>query len=531
MTDGFPVPGEVFEGRYRISALIGSGGFARVYSAVQEDLGRDVAIKILMPATSSDGNHYSEKIVRRFNQEARLVSRLRDPHTITMFDYGETDNGLLYMVFEYIEGRSLSQIVHEDGAIEPSRVVKVLEATLSSLQEAHAFGVLHRDIKPGNIMMFDYLGRPDQVKLLDFGIAKSLSDKVPGKDITADGALVGTPRYMSPEQIRGQQLGPASDIYSLGLVAFEMLTGYKAIDSNSSVTIIGRQLDSAPFSLPEEIEVPDGLREIVNRMMAKQMETRFETAEEVLDALRDFREGKYKSVAVPVEEELPALTVEPIDQPAHDNTFDSSPALDRKRLAGIIALCLLLVGAIVVMLTIGSNEESQAEESPEFVDGVAVAAKGVAETTARSAEEIAADGEADSQEELMTVLIATTPRVAQVTVNGESLGESPTPVEVGSSDFPLEIVVSIGDRELETTLEAFDDEIIIDVNDLIERPKSIANKDEPADDDNRVATKKAAERKPERKAPRPKPKSKPKPKPEPEPEPAKKNPIFIPALD
>lgn len=290
MSDLFPAQGELFEGRYRVGPLIGSGGFARVYKARQEDLGRDVALKVLTPSGLDDGEQYDENLANRFIHEARLVSRLRDPHTITMYDYGKTDQGLLYMVFEYISGVSLSALIKREGPIAPERVVKILKQTLSSLEEAHAHDYLHRDIKPGNIMVFEHVGRADQVKLLDFGIAKVTDSKSTLKgDLTADGALIGTPRYMSPEQIRGHEMNAQSDIYSLGLVAFELVMGRKAIESNSSVTIIGQQLDPEPFEIPEMPGCPAGLRHIINRMLAKDRDARYQSVREVIDALESWR--------------------------------------------------------------------------------------------------------------------------------------------------------------------------------------------------------------------------------------------------
>ena len=285
MAGTFPKPGDLFEGRYRIRSMIGSGGFARVYSAMQEDLGRVVALKILTPPKDGD---YETKVVDRFNQEARLVSRLQDPHTITMFDFGRSADGLLYMVFEYVNGVSLSHLISTEAPLAPTRVVKILLQTLSSFEEVHAMGVLHCDIKSGNIMVFERVGRADQAKLLDFGIAKLTgSDQLP-QDLTADGALIGTPRYMSPEQIRGEKLTAQSDIYSLGLVAYEMLMGKKAIESNSSVTIIGKQLDPQSFALPVMASVSVGLRTIINRMLAKERDGRYLNASDVMTALSNW---------------------------------------------------------------------------------------------------------------------------------------------------------------------------------------------------------------------------------------------------
>lgn len=289
MAATFPKTGDLFEGRYRIGPMIGAGGFARVYKAQQEDLGREVALKIMTPPKDGD---YDPHLVERFNQEARLVSRLRDPHTITMFDYGRNQDGLLYMVFEYVNGVSLSNLIASEAPIRADRAMKILRQTLSSLEEAHSLGMLHRDIKPGNIMVFEHVGRPDQVKLLDFGIAKLTGADQPGQDLTADGALIGTPRYMSPEQIRGEKLTPQSDLYSLGLVAYELLMGKKAIESNSSVTIIGKQLDPQSFALPPMANVPAGLRTWVNRLLAKERAHRFKSATDALQALGALENAK-----------------------------------------------------------------------------------------------------------------------------------------------------------------------------------------------------------------------------------------------
>lgn len=302
MAATFPKTGDLFEGRYRIGPMIGAGGFARVYKAQQEDLGREVALKIMTPPKDGD---YDPHLVERFNQEARLVSRLRDPHTITMFDYGRNHDGLLYMVFEYVNGVSLSHLISAEAPLRADRAMKILRQTLSSLEEAHAMGMLHRDIKPGNIMVFEHVGRPDQVKLLDFGIAKLTGADHPAQDLTADGALIGTPRYMSPEQIRGEKLTAQSDLYSLGLVAYEMLMGKKAIESNSSVTIIGKQLDPQSFTLPVLAHVPAGLRTWVNRLLAKEREHRFKTATEALQGLNALENGK--AYAAPVDDETNML--------------------------------------------------------------------------------------------------------------------------------------------------------------------------------------------------------------------------------
>ena len=285
----FPKPGDCFKDRYEILAEVGSGGFSRVYRARQRGLDREVALKILRPMGTADGPRTRarwEDWSKRFEREARLVSKLRDPHTVTVHDYGETASGLWYIVFEYIDGDTVAQ-ARSTGPLAPERVVDILTQVLQSLEEAHQQGVLHRDIKPDNLMLYEHVGRKDRVKVLDFGIAKGTPDGADQtvEEITRDGYLLGTPRYMAPEQIREETTTPASDIYSLGLVAWEMLAGKPAITHHETVSIISRQVDPEPFELPEQLSVPPWLRSVVSRMIAKDPTARFASARQVLDAL------------------------------------------------------------------------------------------------------------------------------------------------------------------------------------------------------------------------------------------------------
>jgi hypothetical protein len=298
MDQEFPNPDEIFEDRYRIVSEIDRGGFGRVYLAQQLELNRDVAIKVLQPVRREGVDETQEAqrleiIAKRFTREAQLVSQLRDSHTVTMYDYGTTDDGLLYMVLEYVHGEPLNRLVEQHGAFTPERAVKITMQILSSLEEAHALGMLHRDIKPANVMLFDHAGRTDQVKVLDFGLAKSVESgefTADDPDLTGDEVILGTPRYMSPEQIRGESLDARTDIYSLGLVLFEMLAGYKAVGGDSTMQTLARHLNNVPICLPADLDVPEGLRHIVDRMLLKNPEQRFVSARELVDALNGWRD-------------------------------------------------------------------------------------------------------------------------------------------------------------------------------------------------------------------------------------------------
>lgn len=292
MASRFPEPGELFEGQYLIESQAGRGGFARIYRAVQQQLERDVALKILKPNPHEDLDaHHQEafesQVVQRFLREARNVAQLRDPNTVTLYDFGRTANGLFYMVFEFIDGQTLKFAADHNQRVDPERVVGIMQKVLSSLEEAHKLGMLHRDIKPANIMLYEYLGRTDQVKVLDFGISKAVlqNASVTLQNLTQQHVMMGTPRYMSPEQLRGDQIGPPSDLYSLGLVVYELLVGEQAIPHDQEADIINRQISPEPITLPDDVPVTDTLRATFHRMLAKDQSDRFQTTDELLEAL------------------------------------------------------------------------------------------------------------------------------------------------------------------------------------------------------------------------------------------------------
>ena len=281
---------------YRVITIIGAGGFARVYRARFEDVARDVALKVLVPQSAEPGRMYPEDLVQRFQREARAVSDLRSPNTITLHDFGRTRQGLLYMVFEFVDGTPLDRLVKRDGALPAARVVHIVRQICASLREAHAVGMLHRDIKPANVMVFDYLDQVDQVKVLDFGIAKTWTHDADGNpivdDLTEDGTVMGTPRYMSPEQIVGQRLTPQSDIYSLGLVTYELLTGEPAAPQTQKTDVVRRHLSPEPFVLPPHIPLHPRLRGIVERMLAKASASRQQSVDALLAELNQLADAE-----------------------------------------------------------------------------------------------------------------------------------------------------------------------------------------------------------------------------------------------
>ncbi len=280
--------GEVIGGRYTIKRILGMGGFAEVYQGVDQVLDRDVAIKILnFTAKKTPGvsaQQVAQDTLERFRKEARILANLKDPATITLFDFGSQDDGKLYMVLELIEGNTLHDILNAQGPLDVYSAVRVLVQTLESLREAHLFGLLHRDIKPANIMIFRHVDDPWRVRLLDFGIAKAIEENASA--MTAAGILTGTVRYVPPERLLKQPLSAASDLYSLGCVMYFTLTGQEIYrDANSTVALIQAQRNPQSVELPEHLDIPIPLREVVNKLLTKDTSRRYATAQQVIDDL------------------------------------------------------------------------------------------------------------------------------------------------------------------------------------------------------------------------------------------------------
>ncbi len=285
----------LFAGKYEMGGVIGSGGFSRVYKAMHVEMARSVAVKVLdlEGAVASTGATTAEDLRSRFGREARLVARLQHPNTITVHDFG-VDGGSWYIVMEFVEGRDLQRAVDAEGKFEPRRAAKITRDIARSLSEAHHLGILHRDMKPGNVMLTKDFEGNEVAKVLDFGIAVGQDVHATGQpDIrpmqaTRMGQFVGTPQYAAPEQYLGESLTPAADLYSLGLVLWEMLVGRPAVDSAAFGQCLSLHLSKTPWTLPDDVRVPPGLQRILNGLLAKNPDERYGSASEVAQDLDDW---------------------------------------------------------------------------------------------------------------------------------------------------------------------------------------------------------------------------------------------------
>ncbi|HLV21234.1 MAG TPA: serine/threonine-protein kinase [Polyangiaceae bacterium] len=346
---------DILNGQFQIIQKIGTGGMGSVYKASQPEMNRMVAIKILHPKLAG-----RKDLSSRFRREARAMSQLTHPNTVKVFMYGELEeDGSLYIVMELLEGRNLNQTVRREGPLPVERAIPVLVQVCGALHEAHEMGIVHRDLKPENIFLSKSGGMDDYPKVLDFGLAKVTERQMrPGSLIlTQEGMVFGTPEFMSPEQAQGKTLDARSDIYSLAVILYEVLTGKLPFDAKTPMEYIQKHVMDPPIPLKErtsERSFPAGLQDVLFKALAKKPEDRYQTAAEFAQALKPFashRSGAYVAptsgtpAAAPSETPAPAPLAAPSAAPSVSGPRSPGPGL----LVGVAAVCLL-AGILLAMV-------------------------------------------------------------------------------------------------------------------------------------------------------------------------------------
>lgn len=301
---------DVDGGEYRIVERIGIGGMGSVYKAEQPSMNRYVAIKVLHSRYLSRGD-----LVSRFRREARAMSQLSHPNTARVYKYGQLEDGSCFFVMEYMVGVNLVEEIRTKGPMEPDRCIDIMVQVCSALEEAHQTGIIHRDLKPENIFLTNQGGTVDFPKVLDFGLAKVTERQMGFKslmNLTQQGAVFGTPEFMSPEQSLGAQVDHRSDIYSLGLIIYELLTGKLPFEATGKRQMMTAQVKDPPIPLSKRLpgkSFSDRLEAVLSTALAKDPAARYSTAKEFATALKSCLSSK---IASRVETAFPSTAIDTV---------------------------------------------------------------------------------------------------------------------------------------------------------------------------------------------------------------------------
>src|SRR3712207_3762847 len=335
--------------RYTLLEVLGDGGMARVYLARDNVLDREVALKVLR-----DQYGYDEALVERFRREARNAASLNHPNIVQVYDQGRDDDGTYYIAMEYVPGGTLKDLMAKEGSLAPKEAAGIASRVAVALEVAHGRGIVHRDIKPQNVL----LSASGEPKVADFGIARAASSKT----MTETNLILGTAAYMSPEQVRGEPVGPASDLYSLGVVLYEMLTSRLPYQADDPIaTAMKHTNDPVPHPREANPAVPEDVDALVVKLLAKRPEDRYASAAELAEDLRRVRDGLPPSAVGLVDQttaRLPQDTGKTRSTPAavapgRGSRPPASPGARRRALLPLLALLLgvALLGGLAWALT------------------------------------------------------------------------------------------------------------------------------------------------------------------------------------
>ena len=373
MSAGGDLVGSVIADRYHVIRKLGEGGMGQVYLAEHVRMGRKSAVKVMSPGMVNDTDAIS-----RFNREASNASRISHPNVAAIYDFGETTDGLIYLAMEFVEGEPLTKLIERQGALPAARAASIVRQTADALAVAHDLGIVHRDLKPDNIMIAKDRDGADCVKVVDFGIAKAANNDA--QKVTRTGLVVGTPEYMSPEQLAGDPLDGRSDIYSLALVAFNMLTGRLPFPSETVQESMIMRLTDRPRTLAEmkpDVSWPPALQAALDKGLARNSTERYASAAEFGRDVWQAVERMPRTVETEARTSImPAPGVAATRVAPAPTLISTSPqtARTRGRMPIVIGTATIVLGAAIVFGTLGRRKSEVPASSTDSSAAVATPA-------------------------------------------------------------------------------------------------------------------------------------------------------------
>ena len=464
---GDDLTGQVIDGRFEIRGLVGEGGMGTVYRAWQRSIGRELAIKLI------DARHSRDPMaVRRFLREARLASQLSQPNTVSVFDFGQAGDGRLFIAMELVRGRTLADVLDAEGRFPVARAAWIGVQLCDALDAAHRLHIVHRDLKPANVVVLDDPPGRDLVKVLDFGLAKSLKDTE--THATDTGLVVGTPRYMAPEVVMGESPTPQSDLYAVGVILGELVTGKALWDATSFPALAGQKMVETPVLR----EMPEGIRAVVAKLVAPEVGDRPASASQARGMLRPLVADS--ETPVPMNrprDERPRLTGPTVAARAHAPTVDDEAALSaapplpsvaiplsaseaqaatpsslaslssvaampRRSRALVAGAGLVIAGAVVAAIAVATRDRPRPPPPPPPPQPAAVIDAAVAEPAiaADAAEAAPIDAAAIA---MVNLTVTSRPSGLAVRIDGVERGTTPVtvPVPRGTSAVAIEATI------------------------------------------------------------------------------------------
>ncbi|MBI2394687.1 MAG: serine/threonine protein kinase [Deltaproteobacteria bacterium] len=459
-----PLLGRLINDRFKVVSLVARGGMGKVYKAEQAPLGRVCAIKVLNPNYSGD---HDPEFHKRFFLEASISSKLTHPNTVTIFDYGRTDDNIYYMAMEYLEGRTLHRTLREEGPFVEERATHIARQVCRSLREAHSLGVIHRDLKPANVYLIEHGDEKDFVKVLDFGLVKNIEEGK-GEDLTQTGLFMGSPKYMAPEQIRGEHVDARTDIYALGVILYEMVTGKVPFDRPNSVNILMAHVNEPVPKLRDmnpSIAVSEALEATIYKCVEKNPDDRYKSMDEVLGALKRAgggamtgtisgadRSGGFDMLSTTgsfTPQPTPGLNALSPDSGSGAILANAGAAAEKRGsktpliIGGVVAL--LAVAGIIAMVS-SKGSDSGAATNPSTT---AAATAAPTPTPTPTPSPAPAPAPSPTAEEAVKLKVDTEPSGAQVREDGSIICDK-TPCDVLVTDKPRKLSLELKDYKSES---------------------------------------------------------------------------------